>query len=97
MNEVVYTRHAIRQARRQGVTPAMLQTVWEYADIEMPLGSGRIAMRLSAQALYLLALDQGCTLMERAQSIVLILTDEVVMAVVRSHGLPSRRYDRRGR
>lgn len=97
MNEVAYTHRAERQAQRCGVPPALIRTALEYADIELPVGGGRIAVRLSDEALYELEHDQGTALADRAASIVLILADETLVTVLRAIGKPSRRYLRRQR
>lgn len=97
MTKVVITRHAERLARQCGVSPALIDTVLHYADIELPIGDRRIALRLSATGVGQLRDERGAATADRTQTVVLILADNVLVAVLRAMGQPSRRYLRRQR
>lgn len=93
MVEVAYTRHAEWRAQQGGVTPALIRTLLEYADIEMPVGRGCTALRVSDQGLYQLSGDQGAALADRVKDIVLIVAEnEVLVTVLHARGRPGRRY-----
>jgi hypothetical protein len=92
-----YTRRAERRAQQRGVPSALIDTVFSYADIEAPVGEGRIAARLSCRAVRRLQHDCGPVLAERARNIVLILAGEVLVTVLHAQGHPGRRYGRRRR
>lgn len=91
------TRHAERRAQQCGAPPALIDTVLHYADIELPIGDRRTALRLSPEGVAQLRAQQGAVLADRAASIVLILTDGVLATVLRAIGKPSRCYLRRWR
>lgn len=95
MNEVAYTRHAERRAQQRGVTPALIDTVLHYADIEMQVGGRCIALRLSPEGVRHLRRDYGAALADRARDIVLILADDVLVTVLHALGPAGRRYRRR--
>jgi len=100
MNEVACTRRAERLAQRCGVASELLRTVLEYADIELAVGGGRTALRVSDQGLCQLKSDQGPASADRARDIVLIVSGddrETLLLVLRAQGRPSRRYLRRVR
>lgn len=100
MNEVACTRRAERLAQRCGVASALHRTVIEYADVELPVGDGRNAIRVSNQGLCQLEDEHGSALAVRARDIVLIVSGdgrETLLLVLRAQGYPSRRYLRRVR
>ena len=75
MNEVAITRHAERRAQQCGAPPALIDTVLQYADIELAIGDRRIALRLSPARVAQLRVELGAERAERVASIVVILTD----------------------
>lgn len=97
MTKVVTTRHADRRARQYGVPPALIDTILNYADIELPMGDRRTALRLSPAGVGHLRDERGALSANRARSVVLILADNVLVAVLRATGQPSRHYLRRRR
>lgn len=97
MNAVAYTRHAERRAQQRGMSPALIDTVLRYADIEMPVGGRCVALRLSPEGVRLLRQDHGAAAADRAKDIVLILADGVLVTVLRAIGAAGRRYRMRRR
>lgn len=95
MGDVAYSRHAERRTQQRGMTSALIDTVLRHADIEMPVGDRRIALRLSPDAVHYLRHDQGAALADRAKDIVLIFADDVLVTALHAIGAAGRRYRRR--
>lgn len=97
MNGVAMSPLARRRAQQAAITPALIGTVLDYADLEFRVGSRQVAIRLSAEALLALQLEHGRAIADRAASVVLIQVDGVVALAMRALGPPSRSHQRRGR
>lgn len=92
MSKVEMTTHAGRRAQQRAVPPWLVELVVRHADLELPLGERRMALRLSPDAVATLRRDHGMDTAERARSVVLVMVDGVVATVLRAIGKPSRRY-----
>lgn len=95
MAELAISQHAERRAQQRGLVPTLIALVASYADLEIPVGSGRVAVRLSYRAVRRLAHERGATVADRARNVVLILAGDVLVTVLHAHGQASRRYRRR--
>ncbi len=95
MSNLTITEHAQACMQQRSITPAIVDMVLLYSDIELHVGSGCIAVRLSWRAQRRLQQERSPSVADRARDIVLILRDEVLVTAMHAYGAPSRRYRRR--
>lgn len=46
-----YTDHALQRANQRGIQSELIDAILEYADVEVPVGSGCTSLRISKRAL----------------------------------------------
>ena len=55
MTQTVCSQHAMIRAQRRGITPAQIDAIIRYADMERPRGGGCVSIWISTNELRLLA------------------------------------------
>jgi len=51
MSKLVFSRHATIRAQQRGITPAQLEAIIAYADMEVPRGKGCASVWISSEGL----------------------------------------------
>ena len=51
MTQVVFSRHAVVRAQQRGITPAQIDAIVRYADMECPRGGGCVSIWISRSEL----------------------------------------------
>ena len=50
MTRFVFSRHAVVRAQQRGITPAQIDAIIQYADMECPRGDGRLDLDIKEGA-----------------------------------------------
>lgn len=98
MNSAMLSQHASVRAKQRGVPHVLIEALLVHADIDLPVGSGCTAFRLSRRRLQDRELRRqlGSTL-DRLAGLALVCADETgeVVTVLHDHGgAEGRRYRR---
>jgi hypothetical protein len=51
MTQFVFSRHAVVRAQQRGITPAQIDAIMRYADMECPRGGGCVSVWISRREL----------------------------------------------
>jgi hypothetical protein len=86
------THHATARLRQRGVRDDVATAAFDFADREVELGDGKVALSLTRRALKRLRAARGAAIAERAKSLVLVVADNTLVSVIRHGGRRGRCY-----
>ncbi|MGH7020861.1 MAG: hypothetical protein ACREEY_13315 [Brevundimonas sp.] len=98
MFEAALTRHAEARANQRGVQQDVIEAILHHADVDVPVGGGCSALRLSKRRLKDAALRKRLgSQLDRLAGIAVVCSDETgeIVTVLHDHGgADGRRYRR---
>jgi hypothetical protein len=99
MTPIDWSRHAITRAQQRGITPAQIDAVRRYADMDCPRGGGCVSIWISMKELQQLApsTPEGISIDRLQGLIVLESEDAACVTIVRNRKSKTYRRPPRGR
>ena len=100
MNELaepVYSKHANMRGQQRGLKRDTTDLVWRYGDIEVSIGKGCQAIRLSRAGLnYLKSIGYNQSQIDRCQGVVIVCAEDgkTIVTTMHNHGPTAKRYRR---
>ena len=91
-----FTHHAERRLQQRGMRPVWIDLLLRYADLDVPVGDGCVALSLSRHALTRLKAEHGPSLADRIRHVVLVVAGDAIVTVLHANGSTSRYWRLRG-
>jgi hypothetical protein len=98
MTRFVFSRHAVVRAQQRGITPAQIDAIMQYADMECPRGDGCVSIWISRKELsrFGSSTPEGVST-DRLQGVTVVQGDEACITVFRNRKSKAYRLSAGGR